>query len=236
MLENLEILEFEWAKLLKSVQILRLVSVLWWLLALLIAFAMSKDLIIALCLSTLCAVLFYRYLTNRLFARCDEIKNKLLSHFLEQNKAKFKPKSRILDFLNSNSPNKNSENSSLLKFIENAKTKNFIEFERFFLCDINFKNSANQAFLGILLILKDAKFKENLLLLNENELFKKLKDEEFNADKIYTNSEISTKFALVPNLVNPFFINLKFTLKENLILMQKNLTKIQDLLELSREI
>lgn len=290
-----ENLELEWAKLAKNAVILRAVSVLWWLLAWLVGFLLSRDLIISLFLSTLCAVLFYRYLTNRLFARQNELKNELLSHFLAQNHAKF------------------TQELPNFHALQGAKMQNGLEFKHFVLCDISFKNAANHAFLGVLIAPKNAKFKENLKSIDENALFEKLKFRGFDASRIYLsprkneicggengeiqgknsknlgyqnaeiygenskndenssfkNSEIygengenlnsknsenlspkinkiqsknsgfksseiyskNAEFALIPSLENPFFINPKFSLKENLNLMQNNFNKIQNLLD-----
>lgn len=253
-----ENLELEWAKLAKNATILRAVSVLWWLLAWLVGFLLSRDLIISLFLSTLCAVLFYRYLTNRLFARQNELKNKLLSHFLVQNHAKF------------------TQELPNFHALQGAKMQNGLEFKHFVLCDISFKNAANHAFLGVLITPKNAKFKENLKSIDENALFEKLKFRGFDASRIYLSprkneicggensenlgfksgendenlnskiNEIQSKnlglksgeiynknaeFALIPSLENPFFINPKFSLKENLNSMQNNFNKIQNLLD-----
>lgn len=280
-----ENLELEWAKLAKNAAILRAVSVLWWLLAWLVGFLLSHDLIISLFLSTLCAVLFYRYLTNRLFVRQNELKNELLSHFLAQNHAKF------------------TQELPNFHALQGAKMQNGLEFRHFVLCDISFKNAANHAFLGVLIAPKNAKFKENLKSIDENALFEKLKFRGFDASRIYLSprkneiyggengenlgfksdeiygensknlssqntkiygengenlslknnenlnskiNEIQSKnlgfksdefysknaeFALIPSLENPFFINPKFSLKENLNLMQNNFNKIQNLLD-----
>lgn len=230
-----ENLELEWAKLAKNAAILRAVSVLWWLLAWLVGFLLSRDLIISLFLSTLCAVLFYRYLTNRLFARQNELKNELLSHFLARNHAKF------------------TQELPNFHALQGAKMQNGLDFRHFVLCDISFKNAANHAFLGVLITPKNAKFKENLKSIDENALFEKLKFRGFDASRIYLShrkneiydgengenlsfksGEIYSKnaeFALIPSLENPFFINPKFSLKENLNLMQNNFNKIENLFE-----
>lgn len=207
--KELEILDFEWAKILKKIQILKILSFIEAIIVLYLGFVLSKDFIIALAVSVFVGVFFYRFLSSRLLKRQEDIKNELLRHFLEQNKAKFTHNLQAL----------------VLPFAD-FKAINGIEFVDFKLYDVSFKNANGGAFMGVLIELKKANFKSNLAIIDENALFERLKNKDFNTDKIY----IKSKFALIATLSNPFFISFKLSLKENLAKMQSNLAQIQSLI------
>lgn len=211
--KELENLDFEWTKILKKIQILKILSFIEAIIVLYLAFVLSKDVVIAFCLSVFVGIVFYKLCSRKLLQRQKIIKNELLSHFLRKNHAKFTGKS--FDTTNLN-------NFPFAEF----KAINGIEFKDFTLYDASFKNANDGTFMGIFIELKEVKFKKNLPLSDENALFKKLKNVKFSTNTLY----IKDKFALIASLTNPFFISSKLSLSQNLDIMKANLAQIQSLL------
>ena len=220
-MSELNALEIERAVIFKRLKILKFLAFLEGFIALFLAFVASKDLIIALVVSVFAGVFFYRFLSRKLLARQKDIESTLLRHFLTQNEAEFKGDlGAILQKL-------------VLPFAD-FKASNTFEFKVFFLCDISFKNASGQAFIGILLVLKEdnlnsakaQKFKANLSSIDENALFQRLTNADFSTDRLL----IKDNFALIATLKNPFFIEKKLNLKQNLEKINANLAKIQALI------
>ena len=141
-MSDLNALEIERAVIFKRLKILKFLAFLEGFIALYLAFVASKDLIIALVVGVFAGVFFYRFLSRKLLARQKDIESTVLRHFLTQNEAEFKGDlGAILQKL-------------ALPFA-NFKASNGFEFKDFYLCDIIFKNASGQAFIGILLVLKN---------------------------------------------------------------------------------
>ena len=220
-MSDLNALEIERAIIFKRLKILKILAFLEGFIALFLAFVASKDLIIALVVGVFAGVFFYRFLSRKLLARQKDIESTLLRHFLTQNEAEFKGDLGVI----------------LQKFalpFADFKASNGFEFKDFFLCDISFKNASGQAFIGILLVLKNGvlnsakalKFKKDLPNIDENALFQRLTNADFSTDRLF----IKDDFALIATLKNPFFIEKGLNLKQNLEKMNANLAKIQALL------
>lgn len=213
MIKYLNTLENEQKLITKRLIMLQFLSILEALAVFYLGFVLSKDLVIAFCLSVFVGIVFYKLCSRKLLQRQKDIKNELLSHFLRKNHAKFTEKK--LDEIN------------LQTFpFEDFKAINGIEFKTFTLYDTSFKNANGGTFMGILIELKQAKFKNNLPLSDENALFEKLKNTEFSTNTLY----IKDKFALIASLTNPFFISPKLSLNENLVKMKANLAQIESLI------
>lgn len=215
MIKYLNALENEQKLITKRLVILQFLSILEALAVLYLAFVFSKDIVIAFCLSVFVGIVFYKLCSRKLLQRQKIIKNELLNHFLRKNHAKFTGKS--LD----------EANLQTFPFAD-FKAINGIEFKDFTLYDVSFKNANGGTFMGILIELKQAKFKNNLPLSDENVLFEKLKNAEFSTNTLY----IKYKFALIASLTNPFFISSKLSLNENLAKMKANLAQIQNLISI----
>ena len=179
---------------------------------------------------------FYRFLSRKLLARQKDIESTLLRHFLRQNEAEFKGELGVIL-------------QKLTLPFANFKASNGFEFKDFYLCDIILKNASGQAFIGILFVLKNddlnskqndtlnsaktqntpakaLKFKANLSNIDENVLFQRLTKADFSTDRLF----IKDDFALIATLKNPFFIEKRLNLKQNLEKMNANLAKIQALI------
>ncbi len=141
-MSELNALEIERAVIFKRLKILKFLAFLEGFIALFLAFVASKDLIIALVVSVFAGVFFYRFLSRKLLARQKDIESTLLRHFLTQNEAEFKGDLGVIL-------------QKLALPFANFKASNGFEFKDFFLCDIIFKNASRQAFIGILLVLKN---------------------------------------------------------------------------------
>lgn len=214
-MNNINALEFERTNIFKRLKILKFLSIIEALIMLYLAFVMSKDLIISFVIAVFVGVFFYRFLSRKLLARQNAIDNELLMHFLVQNKAQFKGIGLDEQAL-----------QKLALPFENIKTSSGVEFPHFLLYDISFKNASNCTFIGILLVLKKARFKDELNSVDENALFQRLHSTEFDTQKIFIKDE----FALIATLTNPFFVNAKLNLSQNLAQMKANLTKIENLI------
>ena len=200
----------------KRLKILKFLAFVESVIVLYLAFVVSRDLIISLCIAVFAGVFFYRFLSRRLLARQNALENELLQHFLAEHKGKFKGgglDEKVLEKL-------------ALPF-ELVKTSAGVEFTHFALYDISFKNAGGGAFIGVLLVLKNAKFKENLPCIDENALFEKLNFTHFDTQRLFIKGE----FALIATLQNPFFISPKLSLHQNLAQMSENLSKIENLIE-----
>ena len=223
-LNELNALEIERAIIFKRLKILKILAFLEGFIVLYLAFVASKDLIIALVVGVFAGVFFYRFLSRKLLARQKDIESTLLRHFLTQNEAEFKGDLGVIL-------------QKLALPFANFKASNGFEFKDFFLCDISFKNASGQAFIGILLVLKEdnlnsakaLKFKKDLSSIDENALFQRLTNADFSTDRLL----IKDDFALIATLKNPFFIEKRLNLKQNLEKMNANLAKIQALCEFS---
>ena len=207
--------EIERANIFKRLKILKFLAFLEALAMAFLAFVASKDLIIALCIGVFVGAIFYKMLARRLLARQSAIENELLAAFLRQNGGKFTPFNENFE--------KTPQNFPLL--FANFKLSNAFEFEDFTIYDIRAQNAANRTFMGILLVLKGVRFKANLKTISENEIFAKLYFKGFCVDKIY----IKDDFSLIATLSNPFFVDKRLNLSENLEQMRANLEKIRDL-------
>ena len=141
-MSDLNALEIERAIIFKRLKILKILAFLEGFIVLYLAFVASKDLIIALVVGVFAGVFFYRFLSGKLLARQKYIENTLLRHFLTQNEAEFKGDLGVIL-------------QKLALPFANFKASNGFEFKDFFLCDISFKNASGQAFIGILLVLKN---------------------------------------------------------------------------------
>ena len=230
-MSNLNALEFERESIFKRLKILKILAVVESVTLLYLAFVFSKDLIISLFIAVFVGVFFYRFLSRRLLARQNELENKLLQHFLAEHKGKFK----------GGGLDENALKELALPF-ELIKTSASVEFARFTLYDINFKNTSGGAFIGVLLVLKNAEFgakspsadfkdkdlhfKADLPCIDENTLFEKLNFTHFDTQRLFIKGE----FAIIATLQNPFFISPKLSLKENLAQMNANLAKIENLI------
>ena len=144
-----------------------------------------------------------------------ELESEFLRVFLARHKAKFK--GGKLD---------ESALQRLALPFEQIKTSAGVEFSHFVLYDISFKNASGGAFIGVLLALKNAKFKANLPSLDENALFERLSHTDFDTQRLFVKGE----FALIASLKNPFFISPKLNLEQNLAQMNANLAQIQALI------
>lgn len=213
-MNNINALEFERTSIFKRLKILKFLSIIEALIMLYLAFVMSKDLIISFVIAVFVGVFFYRFLSRKLLARQNAIDNELLTHFLVQNKARFKGTGLDEQAL-----------QKLALPFENIKTSSGVEFLHFLLYDISFKN-VNGTFIGILIVLKKARFKDELKSIDENTLFQRLHSTEFDTQKIFIKDE----FALIATLTNPFFVNAKLNLNQNLAQMKANLDKIENLI------
>lgn len=208
-------LETERQLIFKRLKILKFLSLIESLIALYLAFVLSKDAIISLAIAVFVGVFFYRFLSRRLLARQNALESEFLRAFLARHKAEFK--GTKLD--------ENALQRLALPF-EQVKTGAGVEFSRFFLYDISFKNASGGAFIGVLLVLKNAQFKANLPSLDENALFERLSHTDFETQKLFVRGE----FALIVSLKNPFFISPKLNLEQILAQMNENLAKIQALI------
>lgn len=208
-------LEFERANIIKRLGVLRFLAILESLIVLFLAFVLSKDAIISLCAAVFVGVFFYRFLSRKLLARQAFIQSEFLRHFLVQNNAKF--------------TNDSLDEKALQKLtlpFESVKTSGGVEFPHFLLYDISFKSVGNGAFIGVLIRLKNARFKPNLSNIDENALFQRLRSTGFDTQRLFIKDE----FALIASLTNPFFVNAKLNLSQNLAQMNENLSKIQSLI------
>ena len=204
-------LELERANIFKRLKILKFLSLIQSLIALYLAFVLSKDAIISLAIAVFVGVFFYRFL-----ARQNALESEFLRAFLARHKAKIK--GGKLD---------ESALQRLALPFEQIKTSAGVEFSDFVLYDISFKNASDGAFMGVLLVLKNAQFKANLLSLDENALFERLSHTDFDTRKLFVRGE----FALIASLKNPFFISPKLNLEQNLAQMNANLAKIENLIK-----
>lgn len=208
-------LDLERASIFKRLAILKFLALLESVIVLYLAFVLSKDAIIALCAAVFVGVFFYRLLSRRLLARQRAIENELLQHFLAQNNAKFK--------------GAGIDETTLQKLalpFSDIKTSAGVEFARFLLYDTSFKNASGGAFMGVLIVLKNAEFKADLPCIDENALFEKLNFAHFDTQRLFIKGE----FALIATLQNPFFISPKLSLSQNLAQMNENLGKIESLI------
>lgn len=208
-------LEFERASIVKRLGILRFLALIESLIVLYLAFVLSKDAIISLCIAVFVGVFFYRFLSRRLLARQNFIQRECLRQFLAQQNAEFK----------NDSLNEKALQRLALPF-ENIKTSGGVEFPAFKLYDISFKNASNGAFIGVLLVLQNAVFKPNLPSIDENALFQRLSSKDFDTQRLFIKGE----FALIATLTNPFFVDFRLNLNQNLAQMKANLDKIQSLI------
>ena len=208
-------LETERQLIFKRLKILKFLSLIESLIALYLAFVLSKDAIISLAIAVFVGVFFYRFLSRRLLAMQNALESEFLRAFLARHKAKFK--GGKLD---------ESALQRLALPFEQIKTSAGVEFSHFVLYDISFKNASGGAFIGVLLALKNANFKANLPSLDENALFERLIHTDFDTQRLFVKGE----FALIASLKNPFFISPKLNLEQNSAQMNANLAKIQALI------
>ena len=83
-------LETERQLIFKRLKILKFLSLIESLIALYLAFVLSKDAIISLVIAVFVGVFFYRFLSRRLLARQNALESEFLGAFLARHKAKFK--------------------------------------------------------------------------------------------------------------------------------------------------
>lgn len=214
-MNDINALEFERASIIKRLGILRFLAIIESLIVLYLVFVMSKDAIISLCIAVFVGVVFYRFLSRKLLTRQNFIQSECLRQFLAQQNAEF----------NNDSLNEKALQRLALPF-ENIKTSCGTQFPAFKLYDISFKNASNGAFIGVLLVLQNAAFKPNLPSIDENALFQRLRSKDFDTQKIFVKDE----FALIATLTNPFFVDAKLNLNQNLAQMKANLDKIENLI------
>lgn len=208
-------LEFERASIVKRLGILRFLALIESLIVLYLAFVLSKDAIISLCIAVFVGVFFYRFLSRRLLARQNFIQRECLRQFLAQQNAEFQ----------NDSLNEKALQRLALPF-ESIKTSGGTQFRAFKLYDISFKNASNGAFIGVLLVLQNAVFKPNLPSIDENTLFQRLSNKDFDTQRLFIKGE----FALIATIRNPFFVDFRLNLNQNLAQMKANLDKIQSLI------
>ncbi|TQR31309.1 hypothetical protein DMB92_06355 [Campylobacter sp. MIT 99-7217] len=177
-----------------------------------LAYYFCKDVVISIALAALFAVAFFRLFTQRILREKNILDAQILGLFLQKNEAKFSDET--------------CKGFDLAEFeIKDFKANNALEFRDFFLFDVSFKNASNELFLGVLMSLKGGHFKKRESL-EENELFKKLKEPNFNTSKLY----IKNNLALIPSLSNPFFISNNLSVEENFKQMNANLAKLEELI------
>ncbi|EOB2210808.1 poly(A) polymerase [Campylobacter upsaliensis] len=204
-------LESQRLYILKRLGILKFLSLIEALLVGFLAFVFIKDMVIAIIGAMFVGVFFYRLTSKRLIKSKKELETSVLKLFLMRHKAYF--------------PINELSREEFMQFKLSEDLKEFhcekgIKFKNFALYDVKFKDHLGRFFCGICLISKQ--------VLNggdEEQIYKKV---------VGKNFELSSYFAkegrvLIACLANPFFVNLKKNVEENLKIMQGNLEKLNSL-------
>lgn len=198
-------LENERLNIVKRSKILKFITFLQTFLLFFISFVFCKDIFIALFISAFNGYLFFNFFNKKI--NSSSLEFKILDIFLQNQNIKFQ-KSNLKKIL-----------FDTLEF----KSQNMFISDDFILYDVLFLDEYKRYFCGIMLKI-NKKFKTN-----ENEdIFLKLKNNDFNINIFYTKDE----FCFIPSLKNPFNIDLNLSVEKNLNNMQNNLKKIQEFIDI----
>ncbi|WP_240811520.1 poly(A) polymerase [Campylobacter helveticus] len=204
-------LETQRLYLLKRLGVLKFLSVIEALLVGFLAFVFIKDVMIAFALAIFVGVFFFRLTSKRLINAKKELELSILNYFLARHKAHF-TKKRLLQ-----------EEFTRLELSESLKEFRCgegIKFKAFTLYDVKFKDELGHFFCGICLMAHQA--------INggkEEQIYQKLKEKSFEISSYFARD----KNALIACLQNPFFVDFKKSVEENLKTMQGNLEKLNSL-------
>lgn len=204
-------LESQRAVIFKSLKISKIATWAEGLIFFALGFVLTADLVLSLALAALLGAIFYRLFVYKIHKRKNIINAKILEFFLQKIDGKFKGggfEKKLSEFE--------------LDFKE-FQSNNCLEFKEFLLYDSSFKNAYNQSFFGVLLVLKKGKFGTNL---NE-EIFKGLDEAHFQT-KLFLSIH---NLAFIPNLSNPFLIQDRLSIDENLAKLQKNFSLLESFVQ-----
>ncbi|MDX2331224.1 poly(A) polymerase [Campylobacter hepaticus] len=210
---DLKNLENQRLYILKRLGILKFLSILEALLIAFLIFVFIKDILIAIIASVFVGIFFFNFTSKKLKLAKKDWEIKVLNLFLRRIGAKFKKEGLSQkDFLK-------------LELIENLKefqSQNCFELKDFKIYDIQFLDLNKNLFCGILLEI--IKTNKNTQFKDKEKIYTKLKHKNFTLDHIFSKQN----YYLIATLSNPFFIDFKKDLANNLKILEKNLDSIKN--------